>query len=349
MEVDKKAMQDYATPTISEQAGRKIWHAMLQDLTESRLVQPELTRVVSRVFVLSFLLGLILLISWSQTSIVVLAFCYLGIAMLLAQFAFIGHDAGHGAASSETTINRVIGHFSMTCITGLAFDEWSSRHRAHHRFCQCEARDPDMDVSLVVSLTEYSKLKKGTLGRWFTRHQSTHIWFLSLLFGHSQRLLSQAAVLAKPHRYPIDAILLVVHFALWFGIPILLMDTGLTVPMLSYLIPLTLLGPYLAAIFWVNHIGMPLIADTDKFSFLERQSVTSRTITNPPRMDWILGRLNYQIEHHLFPQVPSRTLASVQDIVEKHFYHAGIVYNKTSWWGAIQEIATHLRRVGSPQ
>jgi fatty acid desaturase len=340
-------MQDYATPKMSEQAGRQIWHAMLHDVTESRLMQPDLIRMLLKLVGFSFSLGLMLLISWSQVSAVVLVACYFGIALLLAQFAFVGHDAGHGAASGVTMINRVIGQFSMTCVTGLAFDEWSSRHRTHHRFCQCEASDPDMAVSLVVSLTEYSKLHKGTLGRWLTRHQSTHIWFLSLLFGHSQRLLSQLAVLARPHRYPIDALGLFLHFALWFGVPIMLLDTGLTVAMLTYLVPLTLLGPYLASIFWVNHIGMPLIADTEQFSFLERQSVTSRTITNPPSMDWIFGGLNYQIEHHLFPQVPSGNLARVQCIVRKHFDLGEISYNKTSWWGAIREIAAHLRRVGA--
>lgn len=338
-------MQDYATPKISEQAGRQIWHAMLRDVTESRLVQPDLIRVLLKLAGFSFLLGFALLVSWSQASTWVLVVCYFAIALLLAQFAFVGHDAGHGAASGEMAVNRIIGHFSMTCVTGLAFDEWSTRHRAHHRFCQCEASDPDMDVSLVVSLTEYSKLKKGTLGRWLTRHQSTHIWFLSLLFGHSQRLLSQAAVLSRPHRYPIDAIGLLFHFALWCGVPIVLLDKGLAVAMLTYLVPLTLLGPYLAAIFWVNHIGMPLIADNTEFSFLERQSVTSRTITNPRSTDWIFGGLNYQIEHHLFPQVPSGNLRSVQAIVQTHFDLGGIAYNKTSWWGAIREIAEHLRCV----
>jgi len=269
----------------------------------------------------------------------------LGIALLLAQFAFIGHDAGHGAASRRSAANRALGQISMTLVTGLAFDEWIGRHRAHHRFCQDEERDPDMAVDLVVSLTEKSKRRKGLLGRLMTRYQTIHIWLLSLLFGHSQRHLSQAAVLGNPRRYPLDSTLLLLHFALWFGVPCLLLNVPFPIALLAYVIPLTILGPHLAAIFWVNHVGMPLIAKVENFSYFEHQYVTSRTIINPPTWDWLFGGLNFQIEHHLFPQVPASRLASVQVIVRKHFARNRIEYHGVSWWAAVKSIAAHLRGI----
>ena len=342
-------MQDYIQPKITEQEGRSIWQAMLVDVNNLELTKPSVTRALLKLAIFISLLGFLLMLSWSQNQIWVLSVVYVCIAFLLAQFAFVGHDAGHGTVSSVATVNRIIGQISMTIVTGLAYDEWIARHRIHHRFCQQEARDPDMDVSLVISLTENSKNKKGNLGRHFTRYQSIHIWFLSLFFGHSQRLLSQAAVLARPQRYPLDAVILTIHFGLWFGVPILILDTPFVLALIAYLVPLTILGPYLAAIFWVNHVGMPLIRNTDEFSFLEHQSVTSRTIINPRFLDWVFGGLNYQIEHHLFPQVPSYNLAAAQGLVQKHFNRNGIVYNGSSWWGAVREIASHLRRIGVAQ
>jgi fatty acid desaturase len=233
----------------------------------------------------------------------------------------------------------------MTLVTGLAFDEWIARHRTHHQFCQDEARDPDMAVAFVVSLTQASKQGKGALGRWLTRTQAIHVWLLSFLFGHSQRHLSQAAVCGSPLRYRLDAAMLVLHFALWFGVPCGLLEVPFTTAMLVYLIPVTLLGPYLAAIFWVNHIGMPLIRDVGGFSFFEHQLVTSRTITNPPAWDWLFGGLNFQIEHHLFPQVPSGRLAAVQAIVRAQFERHEIAYHGVSWREAVRSIAAHLRLV----
>jgi fatty acid desaturase len=340
-------MQNYVNPNLTEQEGRAIWRAIRRDVNENRLFDSAVVRVLFKLAVLFLGFSLFLALSWLQTSIWMLVASYIGLALLSAQFAFIGHEAGHGAVSNIKTVNRLIGQISMTLVTGLAYDEWITRHRTHHRFCQNEALDPDMAVGLVISLTENSRLEKGALGRWLTRYQRIHVWFLSLLFGHSQRLLSQVAVLARPHRYPFDAVILVFHYGLWFAVPVFLLHTQFVLVLLAYLVPLTILGPYLAAIFWVNHVGMPLVRNIDEFSFLEHQSVTSRTIVNPPYLDWVFGGLNYQIEHHLFPQVPAHNLAILQGIVQKHFDHNGIVYNGSSWQDAVGEIAVHFRRVGA--
>jgi fatty acid desaturase len=338
-------MQAYIQPKFTEHEGRALSRSMRADVNGQRLMEPSFIRTLFKLLVLFLLLSVALALSWWGSSFWVLATAYIGNALLLAQFAFIGHDAGHGAISRRVAANRAFGQISMTLVTGLAFDEWIARHRTHHRFCQDEKRDPDMAVDLIVSLTENSKRRKGALGRFMTRYQAIHIWLLSLLFGHSQRHLSQTAVLRDPRRYALDAAVLVLHFALWFGAPCLLLNVPFSAALLAYVIPLTLLGPYLAAIFWVNHVGMPLIEDVERFSFFEHQVVTSRTIVNPPAWDWLFGGLNFQIEHHLFPQVPSRRLAAVQTIVRKHFAGNGIEYHGVTWRAAIGSIATHLRTI----
>jgi fatty acid desaturase len=342
-------MHVHIQPRFTGQQGRALWNSMFAEVNGRRLMAPALLRTLAKLAGLVALLIAALALSWSQGSFWVVGATYVAIALLLAQFAFIGHDAGHGALSRSRRINRALGQVSMTMVTGLAFDEWISRHRAHHAFCQHEARDPDMAVDFVVSLTEASKRRKGLLGRWLTRHQALHIWPLSLLFGHSQRHLSQAAVLADPRRHGLDAALLLLHFALWFGVPCLLFDVPVVPALLAYVLPLTILGPYLAAIFWVNHVGMPLIEQPESFSFFEHQYVTSRTILNPRALDWLFGGLNFQIEHHLFPQVPSSRLAAVQIIVRKHFARHFIEYHGVSWWAALRSVAAHLRHVARSQ
>jgi fatty acid desaturase len=338
-------MQAYTEPKLTDQEGRALWLALFEDVKRERLLAPALAAHLLKLALLAALLAAALWLAWSGTSWPVLAAAYAGLALLLAQFAFAGHDAGHGSISRAARVNRAVGQASMTLVTGLAFDEWIARHRAHHQYCQDEARDPDMAVAFVVSLTQGAKRRKGALGRFLTRSQPVHIWLLSFLFGHSQRHLSQAAVLASPRRYRLDAAMLLPHFALWFGLPCLLLGVPVERALLAYLIPVTLLGPYLAAIFWVNHIGMPLVRQVERFSFFEHQVVTSRTIASPPALDWLFGGLNFQIEHHLFPQVPSRRLAAVQAIVRAHFARHRIAYHGVSWQAAVRSIATHLSSV----
>lgn len=338
-------MQTYVEATLSDQEGRALWLSLFDDVKSQQLNAPSLSRTLTKFALLLPLFAGALWLCWLATSWLVLGFAYVALALLLAQFAFIGHDAGHGSISRKGAVNRAFGQLSMTIITGLAFDEWIGRHRDHHQFCQDETRDPDMAVASVASLTEASTRGKSALGRFMTRTQGWHIWLLSFFFGHSQRHLSQLGVVTKPGSYRLDAMVLLLHFALWFGLPCFILNVTFTTALLAYVVPLTLLGPYLAAIFWVNHIGMPLIRKVEGFSFFEHQVVTSRTITNHPAWDWLFGGLNFQIEHHLFSQVPSSRLPAVQAIVQAHFARHRIAYHGVTWWQAVQLIAAHLRRV----
>lgn len=337
--------QGYAAATLSDAEGRALWQSLHRDVAGRGLLAPSLRRSLLKLAVLAVLLAAALALGWRAESWPARAFAWAALALLLAQFAFVGHDAGHGSITGAPAWNRVFGQFAMTLVTGLAFDEWMARHRKHHQYCQDATRDPDLAVSIVASLTAESGRQKTGLGRILTRHQALHLWFLSFLFGHSQRHLSQAAVLAQPRRYGVDLAMLVAHFAFWFGVPCVLLEVPVQTAVLAYAIPLTLLGPYLAAIFWVNHIGMPLVPRVESFSFFEHQVVTSRTILNPPGWDWVFGGLNFQIEHHLFPQVPSCRLAAVQAIVREQFARGCIPYNGMPWREAVRRVGAHLRQV----
>jgi fatty acid desaturase len=338
-------MQTYLEPQLSDRQGRTLWLSIFDEVKRQHLLAPALWGTLVELLLLFVLLGWFLALCWLQDSLLGLGAGYLGLSMLLSRFAFVGHDAGHGAISRKPGMNRAVGQISMTLVTGLAFDEWIERHRTHHRFCQDECRDPDMAVDFVVSLTADSHRQKGAVGTFMARYQFIHVWLLSLFFAHSQRHLSQVGALAKIGKYWLDALVLVLHFALWFALPCLLLDVPFLYALLAYLIPLFILGPHLAAIFWVNHIGMPLVRSVEAFSFFEHQSVTSRSITNPPVWNWLFGGLNFQIEHHLFPTVPSARLAAVQVIVRRHFALNAIAYHGVSWWSALQSVAAHLRAI----
>ena len=69
-------------------------------------------------------------------------------------------------------------------------------------------------------------------------------------------------------------------------------------------------GLYVRVSFAPNHKGMPMERPGDDWDYLRRQVLTSRNITGGPIVDRLLGGLNYQIEHHLFPSMPSPSCAS---------------------------------------
>lgn len=338
-------MQEYLHFRINKSEGRAIWQSVNDQVLSAKLATPILTRTLMRLGTLSIASVPVFWLAWFQQSLVVLCLAYFLMTFLMAQFAFIGHDAGHSSIGRDRFINKILGQLCMTFVTGQAFDEWRARHLAHHQFCQNEEKDPDMEVDFVASLTEKSALKKGFWGRFMTRHQGLSIWALSLFFSLNQRHLSQWTVLKNLRRYKLDGIMLILHFAFWIGVPHLLLDVSFSKTLLAYFVPPLLLGPYFAAIFWVNHIGMPLIDDVESFSFIEHQALTSRNISNPSALDWFFGGLNFQIEHHLFPRIPASKLSAVKPIVRHQFARYGIPYNEVKWWTAMQVVAGHFKAI----
>jgi fatty acid desaturase len=338
-------VQTFHTPTLSDERARALWHSMQAQLAaEGRTaIHPAWTWL--RLLALSAALALCLGFAWRTPSTAYALLTSLPIALVLAQFAFLGHDAGHRALHRSGLWRGVLGQLCMTVATGMAFEEWFERHSAHHRHCQDEQHDPDMDVSVVVSLTQSALQGRHGLARLCARFQHWHVWLLSLLFAHSQRHLSQWGVLLHPLRFQRDLAVLVLHALLWFGVPCWLLGVEASRAALIYAAPLFLLGPYLATIFWLNHIGMPLLRPGVPISFLEHQAATSRTVLSPRAFDWFFGGLNYQIEHHLFPQVPSIRLSRVQPVVQSTLMQAGVPYNGLGFGASVRAVAAHFRQI----
>jgi fatty acid desaturase len=64
-----------------------------------------------------------------------------------------------------------------------------------------------------------------------------------------------------------------------------------------------------------THKGMPVLPPEARPDFLRRQVLTSRNISGDRLTSFLMGGLNYEIEHHLFPSMPRPNLRSAQRIV----------------------------------
>jgi fatty acid desaturase len=105
---------------------------------------------------------------------------------------------------------------------------------------------------------------------------------------------------------------------------------------------------YLGSIFAPNHKGMPILTGKDRPDFLRRQVLTSRNVRGGPITDIALGGLNYQIEHHLFPSMPSPHLRKAQVIVRQHCEELGISYLETSLITSYKQALSSLHHAGAP-
>jgi fatty acid desaturase len=72
----------------------------------------------------------------------------------------------------------------------------------------------------------------------------------------------------------------------------------------------------------------------------------SRNISGGRITSWLMGGLDLQIEHHLFPSMPRPNLRRAQSLVRDHCAQHGVTYTQTSLWQAYRTITVYLNAVG---
>ncbi len=107
-------------------------------------------------------------------------------------------------------------------------------------------------------------------------------------------------------------------------------------------------GLYMGCSFAPNHKGMPTVPADVKMDYLRRQVLTSRNVRGGWFTDLLLGGLNYQIEHHLFPNMPRANLPKARALVRSYCAAHGITYTETTLLGSYAIVVRHLHALGAP-
>jgi fatty acid desaturase len=105
-------------------------------------------------------------------------------------------------------------------------------------------------------------------------------------------------------------------------------------------------GVYMGCSFAPNHKGMPTIPAGQTLDFLRCQVLTSRNIRGGRFTDVLLGGLNYQVEHHLFPNMPRNNLRKAQPMVKAYCADLRIPYTETGLINSYAIVLRHLNSVG---
>jgi fatty acid desaturase len=161
------------------------------------------------------------------------------------------------------------------------------------------------------------------------------------------RISSIRATLHDPmqHRFT-EGSMLLAHIVLYAG---LVFGSMPWLPAtLFLLVHQAVFGVYLGCTFAPSHKGMPSLSGSDAEDPLLRQVLTSRNIRGGRHLDLLMGGLNLQIEHHLFPSMPRPNLRRLQPLVQRHCQTHGVGYEDMSLYGAYEAALGHLHRVGAP-
>ena len=266
------------------------------------------------------------------------------LAVVFTQIAFVGHDAGHRQVSRSRR-NDLVGLVNANLLVGIGFGWWVGKHNLHHSNPNHEDLDPDIGIA-ALAFTAGQAAASGAVpagrplpglpvlptaaagGRPPARRQRK---------GHLPRPRPrQRRGGAAPGRMsPATP-----RSCCWCS------HRSRRRP--SALVQQGLFGLYLGCSFAPNHKGMPTLTEADELDFLRRQVLTSRNVRGGRLVDFLLGGLNYQIEHHLFPNMPRPNLRRAQPLVRAFCIQHDIGYTEATMFGSYAEALRHLHSVGSP-
>jgi fatty acid desaturase len=226
----------------------------------------------------------------------------------------------------------------------MSYGWWMDKHTRHHNNPNHDDLDPDVSPEVLIWATSSAWGRRGLKG-FITRHQAGLFFPLLALLGIDLKISSVKALLrGGMKRRGLEAGLMIGHAVFYLTALFLVLSPLQAVAF--FVLHQALFGIYLGMTFAPNHKGMP--HPTGDEDFLRKQVVTSRNVKGGWLTDAALGGLNYQIEHHLFPAMPTPNLRKAQPIVKAYCDEIGVPYEETSLIESYRQALAHLHEVGEP-
>ncbi len=265
--------------------------------------------------------------------------------IIFTQFAFLGHEASHRQVLTSGPANDRLGRVLSTLLVGISYAWWMNKHTRHHGNPNRIGKDPDIDSS-IVSFSPEDALASTGLRRWITRRQGWLFFALLLFLGLELHLSSIIGLFARRRieGRGAEIAMLAGRFAVYLGLLFWLVPVGLAFAFLG--VQFAVFGLYMGITFSPNHIGMPLVPKDKRLDFLDKQVLTSRNVSGGWWMTVLMGGLNYQIEHHLFPSMPRPHLSTARTLVRQHCDEHGVPYAENSLHDALAIVVRHMNEVG---
>lgn len=230
-------------------------------------------------------------------------------------------------------------------------DWWKSKHNTHHAAPNelddsMDAVDPDIDtLPLLAWSADMLETVSDKAHRKLIRVQ--HYLFFPILtlarLSWAQQSLLHAYNMTstKPAKGWMELGLLILHYAWSGGLAFSILP-----PLRAFLylvLAQCLCGVLLGIAFVQSHNGMEVYSD--KKDFVSAQVVSTRDIAYNFWVNWFMGGLNYQIEHHLFPTMPRHNLGKVQPFIKNLCNKYGLPYEECNMVTGTKRVLERLTEV----
>lgn len=270
------------------------------------------------------------------------------------------HDAAHGAFSKKKWVNSLFA--STMFILGSNVFNWKVQHNLlHHTYTNIYGFDQDISTKAGIRLCNHAPLKK------YNRFQFVYAFLLYGMMTIS-KLFSDLGQLVEFNKNGItkeqktngtkEIFVLVVtkllYFTIVLGLPFMFSSYLWFEILIGFLIMHLTAGIIMSVIFQMAHVvegaDQPL---PDKNGVIHHEWLVHQLATTTdfaPKnfiLNWYVGGLNFQIEHHLFSNICHIHYKRIAPIVRQTAQEYGITYNvKPTFAIALKSHVVRLKELG---
>lgn len=270
------------------------------------------------------------------------------------------HDAIHGSYSKNKKINKLLG-YSFNLIGGNS-TVWKIQHNIlHHTYTNIEEADDDLNAPFFLRFSPHAKHywvhQFQHIYIWFFYCISTISWITSKDFVRLKRYRDMG-FLDKKNEYEKALGGMIVWKALYYVyaliLPMLMLPFGWGTILLAFLCMHFVTGFLVSIVFQIAHImpttNFPLPNENGEMEecwYGHQLATTSNFSPKSKLLYWLIGGLNYQVEHHVLPDVCHVHYKELSKIVADTAQEYGMPYHvKTSLFQAIGDHTKMLRSLG---
>lgn len=271
------------------------------------------------------------------------------------------HDANHGSYSQKEGVNKLVG--SVLYILGGSDVNWRIQHNIlHHTYTNVAGMDEDINPGAVLRFSPHAKRLKihryQHYYAWFFYSLMTLLWFITKDYRQALRYQKHGLLGTQKTNFikHITTIIIskLIYGFVFIGLPMYLTPSAWWITVLGFLIMQFIAGLILAIIFQPAHV-VPTseYSEPDASGNVEADWAVNQmynTANFAPKakiLSWYVGGLNYQVEHHLFPNICHIHYASISPIVEETAREFNIPYHSyETFLGALTEHTKMLRNLG---
>lgn len=268
------------------------------------------------------------------------------------------HDGGHGSFSNSKFWNKMAA-FSVNAL-GASGIMWNNKHNIiHHTYTNIDGVDDDIEIKPMLRMCATQKKYK------IHRFQHIYVWFLYTLLliiwvfaTDYKKYFSK-----KVGSVPIKKMSRFEHIAFWVAkagyyfmmIVLPIWMVGFLHWLVGFLIISMVAGFVLSVVFQLAHtveettFPVPLgdINTIENEWAIHQVQTTANFATKNRLISWLVGGLNFQIEHHLFPKVSHIHYPAISKIIKQTCAEYGIKYIEfPKMRHAIASHAMHLKKMG---